>query len=265
MKYLRAAAIGLFVAAIGLFVVSKVQVNMKTDPSRPVITCDADEIEVSVEYTEEQLREGVHAEDAEDGDLTDEIIVGEISQFIDTGVSYVSYVVFDSANQPAVCSRKVRFIDYESPKFGLTAPLVFRAGDINNAMNLIVARDVLDGDITSSVLNTNDDISYQIPGTYTIEIEVTNSYGDMQNAALPVHVVDSHINLLGNNNPLVYIECGEPLDASALTKGLFVSKMENATPQEVTVESNVDVKTPGIYEVHFSCAQGETWTTVIVR
>lgn len=265
MKYLRLTAIGLFVAAIGLFVVSKVQVNMKADPSRPVITCDADEIEVSVEYTEDQLKEGVHAEDAEDGDLTDKIIVGQISQFIDTGVSNASYVVFDSANQPAVYSRKIRFTDYESPKFSLTAPLVFRAGDINNAMNLIEAKDVLDGDITSSVLNINDDISYQIPGTYTIEIEVTNSFGDMQNAALPVHVVDSQINLLGNANPLVYAESGEPFNASALTKGLSVSGMENVPPQEVTVESGVDVKTPGIYEVHFSCAQGETWTTVIVR
>ena len=265
MKYLRAAAIGLFVAAIGLFVVSKVQVNMKTDPSRPVITCDADEIEVSVEYTEEQLREGVHAEDAEDGDLTDEIIVGEISQFIDTGVSNASYVVFDSANQPAVYSRKIRFTDYESPKFSLTAPLVFRAGDINNAMNLIEAKDVLDGDITEMLLNKNDDISYQIPGTYSIEAEVTNSFGDMQSAVLPVHVTDAQAKLLGNPNPLVYVEKGGSFDAGALAKALTGEGKTSVNVQEVTVESNVDTEEPGVYEVHYVCPEGETWTTVIVR
>ena len=165
MKYLRMTAIGLFAMAIGLFVLSEVQERMDEDPHSPVITCDTDEIEIPVDYTREQLMEGVHAEDQEDGDLTDEIITGQFSQFIDDGVSELSYVVFDSANQPAVCERKVRFTDYESPKFSLTGPLVFNAGDVNNAENMIHVQDVLDGDITELLLNKNDDISYQIPGT----------------------------------------------------------------------------------------------------
>lgn len=265
MKYLKIIAVGLFVISIGLFIASKIQTSMKADPDRPVITCNSDEIEVPVDYTEEQLKEGVHAEDAQDGDLTDEIIVGQISQFIDTGVSEVSYVVFDSANHPAQCSRKIRFTDYQPPKFSLTAPLVFRAGDINNAMNRIGAEDMLDGDLTSLVLNRNDDISYQIPGTYTIELEVTNSLGDMQRAVLPVHVLDSRSSILDNAVPLVYVDKGGQFDAAALTKNLSVNRTQSVDPQTVAVESNVDTGAPGVYEVHFSCAQGETWTIVIVR
>ena len=71
----------------GLFVLSEVQERMDEDPHSPVITCDTDEIEIPVDYTREQLMEGVHAEDQEDGDLTDEIITGQFSQFIDDGVS----------------------------------------------------------------------------------------------------------------------------------------------------------------------------------
>lgn len=265
MKYLRMTAIGLFAMAIGLFVLSEVQERMDEDPHSPVITCDTDEIEIPVDYTREQLMEGVHAEDQEDGDLTDEIIVGEFSQFIDDGVSELSYVVFDSANQPAVCERKVRFTDYESPKFSLTGPLVFNAGDVNNAANMIRVQDVLDGDITELLLNKNDDISYQIPGTYSIEVEVTNSFGDMQSAVLPVHVADAQAQLLGNPSPLIYVEKDGSFDAGALAGKLTGDRQTPVNAQEVTVDSNVDTSNPGVYEVHYVCPQGETWTTVIVR
>ena len=265
MKYLRMTAIGLFAMAIGLFVLSEVQERMDEDPHSPVITCDTDEIEIPVDYTREQLMEGVHAEDQEDGDLTDEIITGQFSQFIDDGVSELSYVVFDSANQPAVCERKVRFTDYEPPKFSLTGPLVFNAGDVNNAANMIRVQDVLDGDITELLLNKNDDISYQIPGTYSIEVEVTNSFGDMQSAVLPVHVTNAQTRLLGNPSPLIYVEKGGSFDAGALAGKLTGDRQAPVNAQEVTVESNVDTSNPGVYEVHYACPQGETWTTVIVR
>lgn len=265
MKYLRMTAIGLFAMAIGLFVMSEVQERMEEDPHSPVITCDTEEIEIPVDYTQEQLMEGVHAEDPEDGDLTDEIITGQFSQFIDDGVCELSYVVFDSSNQPAVCERKVRFTDYEAPKFSLTGPLVFNAGDVNNAQQMIRVQDVLDGDITEMLLNKKDDISYQIPGTYSIEVEVTNSFGDMESAVLPVHVTDEQTHLLGNPSPLVYVEKGGSFDAGALAGKLTGDGKAPVQAQGMTVESNVDTSKPGVYEVHYICPQGETWTTVIVR
>ena len=266
MKYLRMTAVGLFAMAIGLFVLSEVQERMDEDPHSPVITCDTDEIEIPVDYTREQLMEGVHAEDQEDGDLTDEIITGQFSQFIDDGVSELSYVVFDSANQPAVCERKVRFTDYEPPKFSLTGPLVFNAGDVNNAANMIRAQDVLDGDITELLLNKNDDISYQIPGTYSIEVEVTNSFGDMQSAVLPVHVTRCTDSAAGQSQPAEYMWKKAARSMLAALAGKLTGDREApVNAQEVTVESNVDTSNPGVYEVHYVCPQGETWTTVIVR
>ena len=159
----------------------------------------------------------------------------------------------------------MRFTDYESPKFSLTGPLVFNAGDVNNAENMIRVQDVLDGDITELLLNKNDDISYQIPGTYSIEVEVTNSFGDMQSAVLPVHVADAQAQLLGNPSPLVYVEKDGSFDAGALAGKLTGDRQAPVNAQEVTVESNVDTSNPGVYEVHYVCPQGETWTTVIVR
>ena len=114
-------------------------------------------------------------------------------------------------------------------------------------------------------MNKNDDISYQIPGTYSIEVEVTNSFGDMQSAVLPVHVTNAQTRLLGNPSPLVYVEKDGSFDAGALAGKLTGDRQTPVNAQEVTVDSNVDTSNPGVYEVHYVCPQGETWTTVIVR
>ena len=50
------------------------------DVSDPVITSDRDVLEIPCEYTQEQLMEGLTASDAEDGDLTDQIVAGSFSR-----------------------------------------------------------------------------------------------------------------------------------------------------------------------------------------
>ena len=49
--------------------------------SAPVITFEEDNLEVSVKATTEDLLAGVHAEDAEDGNLDEDIVVDTISAF----------------------------------------------------------------------------------------------------------------------------------------------------------------------------------------
>ena len=44
---------------------------------------------------------GVTASDEEDGDLTDQIVAGSFSRFVDPGVTGLTYVVFDSQGQSA--------------------------------------------------------------------------------------------------------------------------------------------------------------------
>ena len=46
--------------------------------------------------------EGITASDAEDGDLTDQIVAGSFSRFISDGVCSLTYVVFDSANRDGI-------------------------------------------------------------------------------------------------------------------------------------------------------------------
>ena len=184
----------------------------------------------------------------------------------------VSYVVFDSVNQPAVLTRKTRFTDYRSPQFTLSQPLVFRAGAGSNAVSQVGANDVLDGDLTSLVRLVESDVNYREEGEYSIQVEVSNSFGDTQEASLPVHIVEGanaalEIELM---EPLVYVKKGEGFDPN-----LYVESVEDADGNLVqgpslTVESSVNNQEAGCYEVHYQVTNeqglsGETWLTVIVR
>ena len=264
MKYFRIIIVVLFIASVGLYVGAVAKEKSEKDPNRPIITSQTDEIEVSVEYTEDQLKEGLSAWDEEDGDLTDEILVGEFSQFIEKGVCNVNYIVFDSSNQPATFTRKVRFTDYKSPSFTLSAPLIFESGAAANVLDQIGAQDALEGDVSFMVRQTDSDILYQAPGTYTIHVEVTNSLGDVSDAALPVHIVDQGTNLLINRQPLIYAKKGSAFDANSCKNHVGNAEGTALDAGKIKVVSNVNTNEAGVYEVCLTCETGITWTTVIV-
>ena len=62
----------------------------------PVIEFNADELIVSVNATYEDLLSGVGAYDLQDGDITDDIIIEELTVFLGNHTRTISYVVFDS-------------------------------------------------------------------------------------------------------------------------------------------------------------------------
>lgn len=117
MKYIRITMMFLFVVSLGLYGLSWVKEKQLEDSTKPSLTSDREEMELSVDYEEGDLLEGLTASDAKDGDLTDQIIVGSFSQFLEPGVCNVSYVVFDSVNQPAVLT--------EDPLYRLPFPAVY--------------------------------------------------------------------------------------------------------------------------------------------
>ena len=78
-------SIALLVAVAAGFFAYLMHRKAVTKNTAPVITCATDELHVSVNATEKDLLMGVTAMDAEDGDLTDSIIIESISQFVEKG------------------------------------------------------------------------------------------------------------------------------------------------------------------------------------
>ena len=274
MRIIRTLLIVFTIAAVVVFGISELIEFTNRDTTKPQITAETDTIEVTSEYTREDLLEGIFAWDEKEGDLTDQVVISSLSRFIDKGVCNLTYVVFDSSNQSASLTRKVKFTDYHSPRFTLSEPLVFREGEgtYDEVLSRVGAEDILDGDRKDWMIRTDSDVNFQTQGAYTITFEVGNSFGDTVSAALPVHVVPAasqgvKISLSAN---IVYITAGQGLDPKAYIAGVTASNGSGIDPASVTIVSGVDTNTPGCYEVSYQAADafgnyGETWLTVIVE
>ena len=274
MKFVRTIVIILFILAATAFGISKAVELKNRDTSIPEITSDREVLEIPCDYTEEQLMEGLTACDAKDGDLTAEIVAGNFSRFLSPGLCDLTYVVFDSSNQPGSLTRRVRFTDYHSPDFTLTDPLVFEEseGSYTAVMDQIGASDMLEGDLSDWVIQTDSDANYQKSGDYHVQMEVTNSYGDTASLSLPVHVVKSgsqsmEIKL---SSWIVYLDPGSEIRPADYVTALYNGNGESIGAEAVSWESGVDTQTPGVYEIHYTASDGqghsgETWMTVVVR
>ena len=274
MRAVRTILIIVFVISFGIFGVSELIQISSRDTTVPEIASDRDVLEIPCAYTEEQLLEGLAASDGTDGDLTGQIIAGSFSRFIEKGLCSLTYVVFDSSNQSASLTRQVRFTDYHSPRFTLTEPLVFREGQgsYTEAMERLGAGDLLDGDLDEWIVQTDTDLNYQTPGSYTMTVEVGNSFGDTVSAGLPVHVLTAEQSALTVrlNTAILYAGVGESIDPMAYVDGVTDAAGNELGPDIVSAFSSVDTGTPGVYEIRYeaydgSGSMGQTWLTVIVE
>lgn len=273
MRIVRVLLMAAFIISLVLFGVTEVLERTGRDPGTPVIVSDRETLEIPCAYTREQLLEGLSAKDETDGDLTDQIILGTFSRFIGEGLSSMTYVVFDSDDQPGTLTRNVRFTDYHAPRFTLTEPLVFavQEGSYSAAMERIGAQDVLDGDLTGWVTQTDTNLDYEAAGSYTMTVQVSNSFGDTSSAALPVHVTAAEQTLdIRLTEAIVYLQAGNPFDPGAFVADVLDGAGSSMGAGAASAQSGVDAGTPGTYEVHYTAADGagntgETWLTVIVE
>lgn len=274
MRYVRMALIVVFLLSLGVFGVSEIMEISSRDTTVPEITSDREVLEIPCEYTEEQLMEGLTASDEADGDLTSRIIAGSFSRFIDPGVSSITYVVFDSSDNAASLTRRVHFTDYHPPRFTLTEPLVYaeQEGSYTESMDRLGAWDLLDGDLEDWIVQTDTDLNYQRAGSYTMTVEVTNSFGDTVSVGLPIHVVSAEQRSMEIQltQPILYIQPGESLDPSSYVADVLDESGNSVGTDSVSAESGVDTQTPGVYEIHYEVSDdsghaGETWLTVVVE
>lgn len=149
IRKMQRVILALFILTLLAFCGLRIYRQVTVDVTPPVITCSTDSIDVSVTAGEEALLQGVMASDDRDGDLTDQILIKGVSPSLTDSSAQVTYIVFDSANNMATVTRTVRYTDYEAPRFALSQPLVYPAGQTVTLLDRLTATDVLDGDISS--------------------------------------------------------------------------------------------------------------------
>lgn len=272
MRFLRYSVIIIFCLSLIIFVSSIVKEYVNNDSSKPSLESDREVLEISCNYTPDQLLTGLKAYDEEDGDLTNQIIVGNLTRFIDKGTCNVTYAVFDSDNQSASLTRKVRFTDYHSPRFYASKPLVFneKSGNMTKLKEYLSVNDVLDGDLTDAIVYGTSNVNFSLTGDYTYNFEVTNSFGDATTVQLPIHIIEEKNTIdIQLTSGIEYISLNQSFDPSQWLQSVKTSNGKSVSLKNVKITSNVDINTPGMYEIHYSITSGsetgETWLTVFVE
>lgn len=267
------------------------------DTVGPIIHMEEEQIYVSVDDKDKALLQGMTAEDAKDGDVTDSLVVESISGFVEENERYVNYAAFDSDNHVTKISRKMTYTDYVPICFSLEEPLRFPTVS-NGAIDIlgnVRAQDCLDGDISDRIKFTADSSVYlSSVGDYDVTLEVTNSAGDT--AQLPVTITiyeESKQNMAPKirlSEYLVYTKKGKKLDpwkylASILyrgteyeateeqgTFGIDTSDMSrdelkafqkeqkespSVSKEKFMIQDNTDYQTPGVYEIQYLLMDAE--------
>ncbi len=271
MRIMRISVIVLFiltsVAFLGVFAFQK---NAE-DNTIPVITMEEDFIEVKCNATNEDFLKGITATDEKDGDLTSQVIVESVSRFTEPGVCEVKYAVCDSNNHVAHATRKVRFTDYEAPRFKLTSSLCFSLYENANISPCISAVDSIEGDISSNVVITSPDFNSSVTGIFTLELSVSNQKGDTSTLSLPLIMEDRSLSAptITLKDYLIYVDKNQKIDFEDYIVEA-TDRNERDLTDKVEIDDNVKFEKSGTYMVHYfvtdsNGAKGHSVLNVVVE
>jgi hypothetical protein len=260
--------------------------GLRVDNSQPVITMSSESVKVSVQGGDEAILEGVVAEDAKDGNLTDQIFIESRNNFFEKGKFNVTLAVADSDNHLARATREIEYSDYVSPQFELTEPLEFPKAsgsqdDADISANLS-AHDVIDGDISNKIRISGEySMNSYEADIYPMEFIVMNSMGDTVSFPVTVKIYDS------SNSPqlkinlkqyLMNVPVGTTVDLDSMVEsieyrgvtykraedGAFYSGEYDRNGEAISIPAGrmsysgeVDFREPGVYEITYTYTDDE--------
>ena len=270
MRIMRIAVIVLFILTLIAFLTCFIFQKKNEDNTKPEITIENDFIEVKCNATNEDFLKGVKATDEKDGDLTSAVIVESVSRFIKPGVCEVKYAVCDSNNHVAHATRKVRYTDYEAPKFKLKNSLCFSLYENVNIPSYIGAVDSIEGDISGNVVITSPDYTSSVTGIFTLELSVSNKKGDTSTLHLPLIMEDRNLSAptIELKDYLIYIDKNQEVDfEDYIVEAL--DREERDLTNKIEIDENVNFEKPGTYTVHYfvtdsAGARGHSVLNVVV-
>ena len=275
-----------FLISVGVWKGYDIYAGLQADNSQPVITMESESLTVSVKDGDSALLEGVTAEDAGDGDLTDKIFIESRRNCIEKGKFSVTFAVADSDNHVARATREIVYSDYVSPQFELTEPLEFAATrsaqeDVDIAANLS-AHDVIDGNISNRIRISGDyTMSSHTAGEYPMEFIVMNSLGDTVSLPVTVKIYGTSYSQLPKiklKKYLLNVQAGTEVDLDSMVEsieyrgvtykreedGAFYSGEYDKYGEAITIPASrisysgeADMSEPGVYEITYTYDDSE--------
>lgn len=288
MKKVRVIAMLLFIAITAVFVLFRREQQLLEDNLAPVILCPEEELQVRVSDGDDVLLQDVSAMDNRK-DISNEVLVESISRFKKDGTRVVTYAVCDAAGNVASTTRTIRYTDYEKAKFSLTQPLRFYRSQDISILDYVDAWDCLDGDVSDQIkiVGGEEGWDYADTGHYEVELQVSNSAGDVSSISLGLTYLDysrqemSQLIFPALSEYLVNVPVNGAFDPAAYLIGVEFDSINYGFGEvfntdtiigreRIGIVSNVDTTKEGVYEVvyNFVYHNGNVTTTslyVVVR
>lgn len=280
-------------AALFVFARSSYISFRSNDTVGPNIEMDETQIEVSVHDPKVKLLAGMRATDARDGDVTDSLVIENISDFVSKNTRTVTYAAFDKNNNVSKVMRSMVYTDYEPARFALSGALQFPVATTQQKiLGAISVTDSIDGDLSDKIrFSSSSVINVDTAGDYRVVMEVTNSAGDAFSLPLTVTIYDNNMYStalkIQLSSYLIYTKTGEAIDpmdyltgityrgtAYSLTEGdgtfrvdtsmMTREELEEFREKEPAVNASLfeildmtNYNYPGVYEIQYTLGDGE--------
>lgn len=293
MRIERILSTLVLLAAVFVFARFSLNTFRSNDTVGPNIEMDSTQVEVSVNDMQIKLLRGMTATDARDGDVTDTLVIENISDFVGDNIRTVTYAAFDKNNNVAKATRSLVYTDYEPARFALTDAMRFPVStNQQNILSAIQVTDSIDGDLSDKInFSSSSVINVDTSGDYKVTLEVTNSAGDTFSLPLTITIYE---NSVYNAAPkiqltsyLVYTKVGEALnpldylagmtyhgtdykvteeegtfrvDTSDMTRDELEAFREQDPEVNLSLFEIMDMSNynyPGVYEIQYTLGDGE--------
>ncbi|MBC1813190.1 DUF5011 domain-containing protein [Listeria booriae] len=205
---------------------------------------------------------GVSASDTEDGNVTDKVTV--TANDVDTsavGTYHVTYSVTDSDGNTTTKTITVTVTSNDAPVI-VASDQTIKKGKAFDVMAGVSASDLEDGNVTSGITVTANDVDTNTVGTYHVTYSVTDSDGNTTTKTITVTITSNDAPTFTTSD--VYLKVGDKFNPYA---GITASDTEDGDlTDRIDIESSdVDMTQAGTYAVEYSVTDSDNNTTKITR
>ncbi|MBC2170464.1 immunoglobulin-like domain-containing protein [Listeria booriae] len=205
---------------------------------------------------------GVSASDTEDGNVTSSVSV--TANDVDTsavGTYHVTYSVTDSDGNTTTKTITVTVTSNDAPVI-VASDQTIKKGKAFDVMAGVSASDLEDGNVTSGITVTANDVDTNTVGTYHVTYSVTDSDGNTTTKTITVTITSNDAPTFTTSD--VYLKVGDKFNPYA---GITASDTEDGDlTDRIDIESNnVDMTQAGTYAVEYSVTDSDNNTTKITR
>jgi len=245
--------------------VRTVQVQAQPDTDAPVITLVGSNPDSIPLGTSVYSDAGATAQDAQDGDITSDIVVGgDVVDGSSVGSYTITYTVADAAGNTAQASRTVLVADTTAPSITILGdnPLTIPYGTSYSDPGA-TANDAEDGDLTANIVVSGDVVDGNSAGSYTVEYAVADAAGNTAVAPRTVVVeaeivIDPPTITLVGDSSIIHNSGDAYTDLGATAEADNGSDLTSAVQSDAGVVASTYYNVPGTYTITYTVTDPTT-------